>query len=34
MDRDDKRMFAGIAASVVVWWYFVGRRKYGMKGMK
>lgn len=31
---NEKRAAAGIAASFVVWWLFVGRKKYGAKGMK
>jgi hypothetical protein len=34
MDRSDKATFATAAASIFVWWYFIGRKKYGMKGMK
>lgn len=34
MDRGDRQMFASIAATLFVWWYFAGRKKYGMKGMK
>lgn len=31
---NEKKTFAGIAASFVVWWLFIGRKKYGAKGMK
>jgi hypothetical protein len=37
MDKSDKQFFAQIAigtlASMAVWWYFTGRRKYSTKGM-
>lgn len=34
MDRSDKQMFTGIAATLVVWWAFAGKRKYSTRGMK
>lgn len=34
MDRNDKGFFVGILASILVWWAFNGKHKYGMKGMK
>lgn len=38
MDRGDKIMFTqifvGTASTILVWWYFSGRRKYGTKGMR
>lgn len=34
MDNGDKATFAGVAATVIVWWIFHGKNKYSMKGMK
>lgn len=37
MDRSDKQMFTGMVmsalATILVWWYFAGRKKYNVKGM-
>ncbi len=35
LDKSDKAFFVGsIVVPLVIWWYFYGRQKYGMKGMK
>lgn len=35
LDRDDKAFFVGsLLAPIIVWWFFYGRKKYAMKGMK
>jgi hypothetical protein len=35
LDHDDRRFFvASIVAPLMVWWFFIGRKKYGMKGMR
>lgn len=35
MDKSDKQFFAAsIVAPLLVWWYFNGRKKYSVKGMK
>jgi hypothetical protein len=35
LDDSDKAYFAGaIIAPIVVWWFFTGRKKYGVRGMK
>lgn len=31
--KNEKRALVGVAASFVIWWYFMGRKKYGTKGM-
>jgi hypothetical protein len=34
MDNGDKATIVGALAGIAVWWYFKGRHKYGMKGMR
>lgn len=34
LDRPDKQLLASTLATLLVWWYFAGRKKYGMKGKK
>lgn len=35
LDTEDKKFFlASILVPLVIWWYFTGRKKYGMKGMR
>ena len=34
MDKSDKYTIAGLLASLALWWFFVGRGKYGTKGKK
>jgi hypothetical protein len=35
MDKGDKQFLVGtIIAPIIVWWYFNGRKKYSVKGMK
>lgn len=34
MDTSDKQFFmAAVIAPVIAWWVFIGRKKYGTKGM-
>ena len=33
MDNETKSVLAGALASIAVWWYFSGRKKYMTKGM-
>lgn len=34
MDKDDVRFFILTATSVLTWWFFVGRQRYGTRGMR
>ena len=35
LDTEDKKFFlASILVPLIIWWYFTGRKKYGMKGMR
>jgi hypothetical protein len=35
IDSSDKQFFvAAIVAPIAAWWFFVGRKKYSVKGMK
>lgn len=35
LDKQDKQFFVGaILAPLITWWLFIGRQKYGTKGMK
>lgn len=35
MQDDDKKFFiASIMIPIIVWWYFTGRKRYSVKGMK
>ena len=35
IDNDDKAYLVGtIVAPIVVWWFFFGRKTYGVGGMK
>lgn len=35
MQPSDKQFFvASIIAPLLVWWYFTGRKRYSVKGMK
>lgn len=35
MDYDDKRFFiTTVLLPIAAWWYFIGRKRYGTKGMK
>jgi hypothetical protein len=35
MDKHDKQFFVGaILAPILVWWVYIGRKKYSAKGMK
>lgn len=35
MDKSDKQFFiASIMVPLLIWWWFTGRHKYGMKGMR
>ncbi len=30
---NEKKALAGVVASVIIWWVFVGKHKYSQKGM-
>lgn len=32
LQTEDRAMIAGIVASLVVWWIYTGRKRYGLKG--
>lgn len=34
LDGGDKMKLASLAAGFGIWWYFIGRKKFGMKGMR
>jgi len=35
MENSDKQFFAAaVVAPLIAWWLFIGRKKYGVKGMK
>ena len=34
MDKSDKYTIAGLLASLILWWVFVGKGKYGTKGKR
>lgn len=34
MDKSDKYTLAGLCMSLALWWYFVGKGKYGTKGKR
>lgn len=34
LDRTDMHLIASAVATVVVWWIFIGRKKYSTKGMR
>lgn len=35
LDNDDRYwLLASVVTPFVIWWYFIGRHKYGVKGMK
>jgi hypothetical protein len=35
MPKSDRYMLvSSVIAPLVIWWFYIGRTKYGMKGMK
>ncbi len=34
LDRNDRYTMAVVVTSALLWWHFIGSKKYGMKGMR
>jgi hypothetical protein len=35
MQSGDKQwFFSTVVAPIILWWFFIGRKRYGVKGMK
>lgn len=34
VDSDDKRFFLSMILGLLLWWVFIGRKKYSTRGMR